>query len=92
MKKSESVEGADQVKDTVSEQVWSSDSFVRVQEHSFPEGTKEKVPHSSETGQPYLRAMNHAKIGESKSDNWAAKCSQPKTAATVVGVAIRAYN
>lgn len=65
---------------------------MRVQQHSFLEGMKEKVPHSSETGQPYLSALTHDKMGESKSDNWAAKCLQPKTAVTDVGVAVRAYN
>lgn len=63
-----------QLKAAILEQVYSSDSFVRqvsgpgTLQHSFPEGMKEKVHHSSETEQPYLGAMNHEKMGESKSD------------------------
>ena len=60
------------VRAVIFEQVYSSDSFVRqlsgpgTLQHSFLESLK--VHHSSETGQPYLRAMNHEKMGESKSD------------------------
>lgn len=89
LKKSQGVEGADEVKDAIIEQVWSTDSCKSPA--AFLEGMKEKVFHSTETGQTYLRATTHDKMGESVSDNWAAKCWQPKTAATV-GVAIRAYN